>query len=179
MDFLARIAALILSWPLRALAQALDMSLPGQWRNMSAAKLEVARWAHERGKPHGFGETMRAIAWQESSFGFNLENPKDKGGGSYGIFGNCAKVVGRRFRREFPPYLREGYLLKMVANRLKVEREFAARACLEELRYWYQTHGEDWPRIWASYNTGWEWDSRDGRWYARQIAKKINFLRTV
>lgn len=176
MDFLARIAALIFPWPLRAL---IAKPLSVQYRSMSDAQHSVAAWAYAFGQPHGFGETMRAIAWQESSFGADQDNPKDKHGGSYGIFGNGAKVVARRFRKEFPVGINEESRLRLVIFRLKSDREFAAKACLAELRYWYREHGEIWSRIWASYNAGWEWDSSDGRRYARQIKEKIKFLRTV
>ena len=175
MEFLARILPLAL-WPFRALSKAAPPTLAEQWAIMTPGQKAVLQWAYEQGTPHGFGQTMRAIAWQESSAGADLENPEDKGGGSWGIFGTSALSAWHRLNGWLTPYTEAD--LAAIAERLKNEPVLAAKSCHSELRYWQDVHGADrWSRIWASYNAGNEWEK--GEDYAKAIQAKIRFLRTV
>ena len=119
---------------------------------------------------------MRAIAWQESSCGIKLENPKDKGGGSWGIFGTGAKSAYHRLYGYHSQHTPDD--LAALAARLVTEPKLAAKCCIDELKHWRKKRGWiRWSLIWASYNAGNEWEK--GEDYAKAIQAKIRFLRTV
>lgn len=143
---------------------------------MSISQVDVLTWAYEKGKPHGFAQTMRAICWQESSAGADLENKKDRRGGSYGRFGTTLFSARARVNREIKTETPHLFIPDdLIIHLLKTNHDVAAHQCLLELRFWYRTWGEDFHRIWASYNAG--HDFRKGRSYADQILAKVRFLR--
>ena len=172
MEFIACISLLAIPWPLRALIRP---SLEDEFAMMTAEQRQVLRWAYDKGKPHGFGETMRAMVWQESSAGKRLRNPKDKRGGSYGRFGTT--LVSARNR---------SYLFREAGLRPSTDEEMieclvmfhyiAAKHCLAELKFWDRIRGENWMDIWASYNDGWTITGQGPR-YADQIRAKVRLLR--
>ena len=170
MDFLRLILPLLVPWPLWGARRSLALL----WKEMSAEQKKTLQWAHDYGLKHGLGESMRAICWQESSGGVNLENDKD---GSYGPFGGKVLIVSTRFYKTWPGKPRPE-LLKQTKYMLINNPAFAAAACVNELQYWQKQRGADqWTKIWASYNAGWSWWK--GRGYAADITAKIKFLRTI
>ena len=128
----------------------------------SAKQREIAQFAYDRGKPHGFQKTMKAIAWQESSLGVNLENEQE---GSCGIFGNKVGVVYRRL-------LQRGMIADKESIRewLIEDRDFAANMCIAELKYW-DSKRDNWDDVIRSYNAG--WDLRNGNRYLKEIRAKM------
>ena len=143
---------------------------------MSDEQITILGWAYTKGLDHGFEETMRAMAWQESSCGVKLRNPGDKGGGSWGIFGASAHSAFHRLygwdRCATPKELRD------VAEMLVKYPEKAAAICIKELNAWSDKCGRNqWSLIWASYNAGNEFEN--GEDYAKDIKAKIMFLRRV
>ncbi len=132
----------------------------------SKSQLEVAQFVYDKGKPHGFPRTMQAIAWQESSFGVNLENKSE---GSCGIFGNKADIVSNRVSTLWATVTTE------EAKHLLInDRDFAADMCIAELKFWWERR-ETWDDVIRSYNAG--WNLRNGGRYLREIRDKMNYLR--
>ena len=139
---------------------------------MSSTQKERLQWAYDYGLEHGLGESMRAICWQESSAGLDLENEKD---GSFGLFGGKALIVATRFYKTWP-YRPRPELIRQSRYMLINNPRFAAAACVNELQYWQKQRGADrWTKVWASYNAGWDW--WNGKSYAADIWAKIKFLR--
>ncbi len=141
---------------------------------MSESQVNTLKRAFAWGKQHGLGETMRAICWQESSCGLDLENEPD---GSYGWFGNRALIVASRIYERWPDRPTE-YEITTCRDKLLESFEFSAQMCFREITYWQTKYNRgEWTKVWASYNAGNEWEN--GRWYAQDIKDKIMFLRKV
>ncbi len=128
----------------------------------SAKQREIAQFAYDQGKPHGFPKTMRAIAWQESSFGVNLEN---KAEGSCGIFGNRVDIVCIRLNQDGRASSEEA-----VREWLMDDAYFSARMCIVELKYW-DSKRDNWDDVIRSYNAG--WNLRNGNRYLKEIREKM------
>ncbi len=168
MDFIRLILPLLAPWPLWGVRR----SLAVQWKGMSMEQKNTLQWAYEYGLKHGLGESMRAICWQESSAGLNLENEED---GSYGRYGGKALIVATRLYKTWPDQPSEA-MVHFVQRLLLTDHAFAAEHCVRELRYWQKKRGADqWTKVWASYNAGNSW--WNGKGYAADIRAKINFLR--
>ena len=132
----------------------------------SKSQLEIAQFAYDKGKPHGFPQTMRAIAWQESSFGVNIENAAE---GSCGIFGNRADIVSNRVSTLWAKVTTE------EAKHLLInDRDFAASMCIAELKFW-QDRRKNWNDVIRSYNAGWCLENGDR--YLKEIRSKMDYLR--
>ncbi len=132
----------------------------------SKSQLEIAQFAYDKGRQHGFPQTMRAIAWQESSFGVNLENKSE---GSCGIFGNKADIVCTRL-------LQDGRIASKEAVRewLMDDAYFAANQCIAELNFW-QDRRKNWNDVIRSYNAGWHLENGDR--YLKEIRSKMDYLK--
>ncbi len=170
MDFIGLILPLLAPWPLWGGRKRLSV----QWASMSDEQKDRLKWAYEYGLKYGLGESMRAICWQESSVGADLENDED---GSFGLFGGKALIVATRYYKTWPAQPRPE-LIRQSRYMLIHNPKFAAAACVNELRYWQSKHGADqWTKIWASYNAGWSW--WNGKGYAADIMAKIKFLRNA
>ena len=48
---------------------------------------------------------------------------------------------------------------------------------IEEVNYWRKVHKEDWPRVWASYNTGWSYKTKTGLAYSNDVFEIIKKLK--
>ena len=170
MDFIRLILPLLAPWPLWGGRKKLSV----QWASMTSVQKQWLMFAYDCGAPHQLGESLRAICWQESSAGSDLEHESD---GSFGLFGNKALIVATRHYETWPGDPTKKQVATM-RRRLINEPVFAAIACVDELEYWQGKRGEDrWTKVWASYNAGWKW--RNGLDYARDIMAKVKFLRTV
>ncbi len=170
MQFIRLILTLLAPWPLWGARKKLSV----QWLSMTDGQKEWLKWSYDYGNQHRLGESLRAICWQESSAGLDLEHESD---GSYGLFGNKALIVATRCYKTWPGRPTKSQI-ETVAQRLQAEPVYAAQACVDELEYWQGKRGEDrWTKVWASYNAGWSW--WNGKAYARDIMAKIKFLRTV
>lgn len=114
--------------------------------------------------------TLMAIAVKESSVGKNLINEVSN---DYGLFQSNIKSVLRRQNVEDNMQNR-----RYFANKLLSDAGFAAANAIVEIDYWKEVHGNNWVRVWASYNTGWRFKSNTGVIYANSIfdiMKKLRF----
>lgn len=113
--------------------------------------------------------SLMAIAIKESSLGKNLVNDKSK---DYGLFqANIITVLSRedvddtKENREY------------FSNKLVTDIRYAVNNALLEIQYWQGVHDESWAKTWASYNTGWKYESKTGLLYATSIYKIIKTLK--
>jgi len=143
---------------------------------MSDEQLKTLQRSYNFGYALGVGESMRAICWQESSGGVDLENEEDGSEGSYGHFGINPVIAATRVYKTWaePP---SKYQVTMMILALE-DFNYGATMCQGELYHWMDEHGiGQWTKIWASYNAGNEWEK--GKKYAQDIRDKITFLREV
>lgn len=113
--------------------------------------------------------TLMAIAIKESSVGKYLVNDKSK---DYGLFQANIKTVLSREDVDDTKENREYF-----SNKLVTDVRYAVNNALQELTYWQGVHEESWAKTWASYNTGWKYESKTGLLYATSIFKIIKTLK--
>lgn len=94
--------------------------------------------AYDAGEPFNLGETMRAMAFLESSAGVNLANHRTR---DYGLMGIHWRTASKRFPG-------------ITVDRLMYDHDFNLAASLAELEYW-RGYTDNWRDLWASYNGGW------------------------
>jgi len=139
------------------------------FRDLSDDQITTLVHSYWAGKPEGFGLTLAAIAWRESMAGEVLINHADP---SFGPFHANIRSASVRAKAETT------FRQNLVAQRLIDDFDYAAWHALEELKYWQSQYGEDWQKIWASYNGGWNYRSPDAQDYAKDIRYKVVQLRT-
>lgn len=113
--------------------------------------------------------SLMAIAIKESSVGKYLVNDKSK---DYGLFQANIKTVLSREDVDDTKENREYF-----SNKLVTDVRYAVNNALQELTYWQGVHEQSWAKTWASYNTGWKYESKTGLLYATSIFKIIKTLK--
>ena len=114
--------------------------------------------------------TLMALAIKESSVGKNQINSVTN---DFGIFQGNIKSVIRRQNIEDTQITS-----KFLSKKLLGDAGFAMANAIEEINYWRKIHKENWPKIWASYNTGWSYKTKTGLAYSNDvfdIIKKLKF----
>lgn len=113
--------------------------------------------------------TLMAIALKESSIGKNLINPISN---DYGLFQSNIKSVIKRQKVSDTIYNR-----RYFANKLVYDVGFSTANSIVEIDYWKKVHKNNWIKIWASYNTGWKYNSDIGIQYATSVFDIIKKLK--
>ena len=113
--------------------------------------------------------TLMAIALKESSIGKNLINPISN---DYGLFQSNIKSVIKRQKVSDTIYNR-----RYFANKLVYDVGFSTENAIVEIDYWKKVHKNNWIKIWASYNTGWKYNSDIGIQYATSVFDIIKKLK--
>lgn len=113
--------------------------------------------------------TLMALAIKESSLGKNLINSKSN---DYGLFQCNIKSVLNRQKVKDTSYNR-----KYFASKLIKDVGFATANAIIEIEYWQKVHNKNWVKTWASYNTGWRYNSNTGLKYASSVLDIIKKLR--
>ena len=114
--------------------------------------------------------TLMALAIKESSVGKNQINLITN---DFGVFQGNIKSVVRRQNIDDNLNTR-----RFLAKKLLSDAGFAMANAIEEVNYWRKVHKEDWPRVWASYNTGWSYKTKTGLAYSNdvfEINKKLKY----
>ena len=113
--------------------------------------------------------TLMAIALKESSIGKNLINPISN---DYGLFQSNIKSVIKRQKVSDTIYNR-----RYFANKFVYDVGFSTANAIVEIDYWKKVHKNNWIKIWASYNTGWKYNSDIGIQYATSVFDIIKKLK--
>ena len=113
--------------------------------------------------------TLMAIAIKESSVGKNLVNSVSN---DYGLFQANIKSVIRRQKVEDTITNRRYFAQKLV-----YDVGFSTANAIVEIDYWKKVHKDNWMKIWASYNTGWRYNSNTGVKYATSVFDIIKKLK--
>jgi len=123
-------------------------------------------------KPYNLQNTLMAIAYVESDLGkYLVDVDKQK----YGVFKvQVESMIKHHHIKETPNNK------NLIAQKLIMDFEFNITCAIEEILFWKSIYGEnDWMKIWASYNSKENYDSTNGKEYAREIAKTISLLREL
>ena len=113
--------------------------------------------------------SLMAIAIKESSLGKYIINSKSE---DYGLFQANIKTVLKRQKIKDNSYNRSIYAQKLIND-----VGFATANAIIELTYWKKIHKDNWFKIWASYNTGWKYNSKVGIKYATNVFDIVKKLK--
>ena len=113
--------------------------------------------------------TLMALAIKESSVGKNQINLVTN---DFGVFQGNIKSVVRRQNIDDNLNTR-----RFLAKKLLSDAGFAMANAIEEVNYWRKVHKEDWPRVWASYITGWSYKTKTGLAYSNDVFEIIKKLK--
>lgn len=114
--------------------------------------------------------TLMALAIKESSIGKNQINLISN---DFGLFQSNIKSVIRRQKVADNLFNRRYFAQKLLSD-----VGFATANAIVEVDFWRRMHKENWVKVWASYNTGWDYKSDIGVNYASSIfdiIKKLKF----
>lgn len=124
--------------------------------------------AYAYGKPYDVGYSLAAIAWEESSAGEVLLNPKDP---SAGIYQNHVVYALKREGIKNNYANRSDMLLQLATNELK-----STAHGISELVHWVGRR-DSWKEVWASYNGGVNYKGKQARDYAEKVYSKLKTLK--
>ena len=113
--------------------------------------------------------TLMALAVKESSVGKNQRNLVTN---EFGFFQGNIKTVVRR--QKVPDNF---FYRKYFAQKLLSDFGFASANAITEINYWRKIHNENWVKVWASYNTGWNYNTQTGVSYSSDVFKIIKKLK--
>lgn len=130
----------------------------------SQKQIDVIYHSYEYGRDFGLSYSLAAISMRESSGGVNLVNysePKFPSAGAHGIM--TYKVLDFfHLDRENPENV------KLAVEMLKSNINLSLAFSVKELQYWKSRWGNNWRKIWMSYNAGNKW------WVAKTYVESIN-----
>lgn len=137
---------------------------------MDETQIGLLHQAHEYAEPYGWGLTLAAIAWKESSGGKYLINLQDP---SVGPFHVTVDKVVRHLGWSDTPYNRN-----RAAQIAMSDFEMTAHIAVMELAYWNIQRGRQWRDTVISYNAGNNLNNPRGKLYGSDIASKVMLLKT-
>lgn len=138
--------------------------------NLSSSQFITLEQANIKGKSYNLQWSLSAIAWKESDAGRYNINLSDPSCGAY--HANINSVM-----RRHPEYPDTSFYRNIVCQRLIDDIDYATSEAVKEIHYWMNIHGTDWYAIWASYNAGYAYNSKVGKRYAKDIARRIQVLK--
>lgn len=130
-------------------------------------QINTIHQAYQAGKVKGMSYSLAAIAMRESSGGKYMINLQDPSAGVFHITINNAlsylKWKDNNFNRN------------RAAQLLIEDFTMSAEFAMINLQFWKDLHGDNWRKIWASYNAGYNW--KNGVDYSNDISKKIQKIK--
>lgn len=139
------------------------------------SQLYTLQRSFDFGKESGWGWSLAAIAWKESSAGLNLvrfDPPYEYWSASYGVFHNYLKTV---MSEEGCTTAR---CASKIAQNLMTNFKYSAQHAVKTLEYWKKVSGKgNYYDIWKGYNDGYQNTAR-GKAYSVDIGDKIVYLKT-
>lgn len=143
---------------------------------------EVLYKVFNRGSGDNLAWSAAAIAWQESKFGniqmelkifidTNTSKPYKSFG--CGIFQNELDVILNKYQKPKTAYNRSYACTQLVSSPEVAYKEFR-----DNIQFWMSLHGDNWYKVWASYNGGY-YPSKVSQDYAHIINLRIQALRKV
>lgn len=137
-------------------------------------RAEILKKVAQVGSEVNLKWTLLAIAWQESSFGLNLENSKSKAMGVFQIMPNQALALGKRNGDLYKFPTKEKFL-----EAVKYNIDMNSKYSLLILEYFIKVNSKggfiNWNKVWAGYFAGHRYSI--GESYSKQIRDKIRHLK--
>lgn len=144
--------------------------LLNELKNLSPDQKAVLYKTFEKGKALDLHYTLTAIAWQESSFGkFKI----GRWSADYGVFQINIRTWKSRYSKEIKQY---GLTNEKIKKYLVEHYDLGFVAAVDEILFWKTVHGNNWNKIWASYNDGTHISAK-GHKYSKLIGKKVRAIK--
>lgn len=161
MKYIMAAVALFVSTHVAAICPALTA------QGLSAKQQYTLIKSFEYGRAYDLSYSLAAIAWKESSAGEFPINVNDPSYGVHGILITNALVYAGLKDTSFNR--------NKMAIQLVRDETLSAKFAVINLRFWQKVHGNDWRKIIASYNAG--YNTGAGSKYAADIARKVRIIR--
>ncbi|WP_419770931.1 MAG: transglycosylase SLT domain-containing protein [Candidatus Marinarcus sp.] len=133
--------------------------------------LSLLKQIKEYAQKYDLAYSLMAIAVKESSLGRYKVNVDSY---DYGLYQANINTVIRRHQVRNSTFNRNRMAMLLIND-----FEFATSNAIAELIYWKKIYGNNWSKIWASYNAGFNNDSSKAIKYSKDIEKIIIELKKV
>jgi hypothetical protein len=130
-------------------------------------QVRVMYRAFQIGKQKDMSYSLAAIAWKESSAGKYMINLQDP---SFSVFHITIDNALVYLKWEDTNFNRN-----RAAQLLIEDFQLAAEFAMINLQFWKDNYGSNWHKIWASYNSGYNWSN--GVEYSNDVASKIQKIK--
>jgi len=125
--------------------------------------------AYMFGQKFDMGNSLSAIAWQESLAGkWKIRLGRNA---SFGVYHINIKTAMKRLHKKDTHFMRG-----IVAQHLVDNDNLSAKLAVEELKYWKKVRHSNWHKVWASYNNGYHY-TKQAKQYALNIAAIIKKIK--
>ena len=139
--------------------------------DLSKDDLNLLKTIKTKGSKYGLSYSLMAIAIKESSLGKYIINVDSK---DFGLYQANIKSVIARHKLKDTSWNRNKLAMQLISD-----FDFATQNAIDELNFWHEKHNGNWKRIWASYNGGWNYNSKKARKYSNDIYKIIRELKKI
>lgn len=133
--------------------------------------VQLLKQIKEYGQKYDLAYSLMAIAIKESSLGRYQVNVDSY---DYGLYQANINTVVKRHEVTNNTFNRNKLAMLLIKD-----FKFATSNAIAELMFWKSVHGENWLRIWASYNAGFNYDSSRAIKYSNDIKAIISELKNV
>lgn len=134
---------------------------------LTERQIETVHKSYVAGKEKDMAYSLAAIVWKESSAGRYMINLQDPSAGPFHITIDNALVYLKWKDTNF----NRNRAAQMLIQDFQLSAEFA----MINLQFWKDQYKNNWFRIWASYNAGYNW--KNGEDYAHDIARKVQKIK--
>jgi hypothetical protein len=131
------------------------------------SQVSIMYQAFQIGKQKDMSYSLAAIAWKESSAGKYMINLQDPSAGVFHITMINALAYLKWENNNF----NRNRAAQLLVEDFQLSAEFA----MINLQFWKDLHGDNWFRIWQSYNAGHNYSN--GTDYANDIVTKIQKIK--
>lgn len=159
------IITLFLSFPFTLYASNFKAS------DLTVQDIQLLKQIKNYGTQYDLAYSLMAIAIKESSLGRYQVNVDSY---DYGLYQANINTVVKRHEVANNSFNRNKLAMLLIKD-----FKFATSNAIAELMFWKSVHGENWLKIWASYNAGFNYDSSRAIKYSNDIKAIISELKHI
>lgn len=139
--------------------------------DLTVQDIQLLKQIKNYGVQYDLAYSLMAIAIKESSLGRYQVNVDSY---DYGLYQANINTVVKRHEVANNSFNRNKLAMLLIKD-----FKFATSNAIAELMFWKSVHGENWLKIWASYNAGFNYDSSQAIKYSNDIKAIISELKHI
>lgn len=139
--------------------------------DLTVQDIQLLKQIKNYGTQYDLAYSLMAIAIKESSLGRYQVNVDSY---DYGLYQANINTVVKRHEVANNSFNRNKLAMLLIKD-----FKFATSNAIAELMFWKSVHGENWLKIWASYNAGFNYDSSRAIKYSNDIKAIISELKHI